>query len=145
MKNFGVMLLELETCLETINMTYTFFTIFIVVWFHYFHDFVFQSHWMASNKSKCNKALSAHVGVYSIGLISIAVFCIWDYVFSYQQATMWIVLNAVMHFMTDYITSRKSSKLFGKDWHNFFEVIGADQLIHYLTLFGTMKLIADHF
>jgi hypothetical protein len=44
-----------------------------------------------------------------------------------------------LHFVTDYITSRISSKLWAKqDWHRFFVTIGFDQLIHQATLAFTL-------
>lgn len=93
---------------------------------------------MAANKSKSNMALLMHVVVYTIGLeIMVSLFTFLNL----YQSLAFIVINASMHFVTDYITSRKSSKLFNVDWHNFFVVIGLDQLIHYITLFSTLELI----
>jgi hypothetical protein len=120
-------------------MNFTLYQIAAVIILHFAFDFVLQSHWMASNKSKSNKALLSHVSVYSIGLVIIAMNCLPPiYIFP------WIIFNAVAHFVTDYFTSRASSKLFNKDWHNFFCIIGADQAIHYMTLFGSMKLMVDY-
>jgi hypothetical protein len=94
---------------------------------HFVFDFVFQSHWMASNKSKNNLALVAHIGTYSLGLAFVVV---W---FGHlnQNGLTWVVFNAVAHLVTDYFTSRCSSKHFNKNWHDFFVVVGLDQLVHY--------------
>ncbi len=104
---------------------------------HYIADFVCQSHWMASNKSKDNLALLAHIAVYT-GILyfgSIILFMS----FPPYLIMLFVMLNVVFHYITDYITSRITSKLYAKQaWHNFFVVIGLDQLIHQLTLAGTM-------
>lgn len=99
---------------------------------HYVFDFLLQSHWMASNKSKNNLALLAHVLVYTIGLTWCSFACIE---FPLEVGLWWVGFNMIAHFITDWITSRISSAHFGKDWHKFFCVIGADQCIHYSTLF----------
>lgn len=102
---------------------------------HWLADFVLQTHWQASNKSKRLAALSKHVGVYTLALaVGSAV------IFGQSEAWVYFVLlNGVLHFGTDYCTSRWSSKLWAKqDWHNFFVVIGLDQLIHQVTLAVTM-------
>ncbi len=121
-------------------MTFTFHQIVVVIILHFVFDFIFQSHWMATNKSKNNKALVAHVSVYSIGLLIIA----FNYCLPFYYLFPWVVFNAVAHFITDYFTSRASSKRFGNDWHDFFCVVGGDQVIHYLTIFGSMKLMLDY-
>jgi len=53
-------------------------------------------------------------------------------------------LNFGLHFFTDYVTSRASSLLWkeGKV-HDFFVTIGADQMIHYFTIFGTLIWITQ--
>ena len=110
---------------------------------HWFADFVLQTHWQAQNKSKNLNALARHVGVYSAALL-IAIPWIFpgdlrDHVSRWLAFT---VLNGILHFGTDFLTSRASA-IFSKngDWHNFFVVVGFDQLIHQLTLAGTMMLI----
>jgi len=104
---------------------------------HWFADFVLQTHWQATNKSKRNDALASHVGTYTMVLTFGASSIFWS-------ASPWallgfVVTNGLLHFATDYITSRASSRLYAKqDWHNFFVVVGFDQLIHQVTLAATM-------
>lgn len=102
---------------------------------HWVADFVLQTHWQASNKSKNNVALYEHVLAYTIVLWSVVPF-----LFGISgNAEFFVLVNGILHFITDYFTSRASSKLFAKqDWHNFFVVVGADQLIHQFTLAATM-------
>lgn len=106
---------------------------------HQVADFVLQTHWQASNKSKDNEALLKHVGTYTFVL-----FLVVPFIFPHDAYSAWflfVIANSILHFMTDYITSRASSRLFGKDWHNFFVVVGFDQLIHQATLAVTMACL----
>lgn len=136
---------------------------------HYVADFVLQTNWQATNKSKNNLALLDHVAVYTAVLAAVSVLM-------FGLTALWFAfvwINAVLHYCTDYVTSRLSSKHFaramestgrlnearkmygypipewapaediepGKHWHNFFCVIGFDQLIHQTTLAWTLWLI----
>ena len=57
---------------------------------------------------------------------------------------VWIVVNGALHFVTDAITSRITGYFWAKnDAHNFFVVIGFDQMIHYFCLFGTLILLIN--
>lgn len=116
---------------------------------HFIADFLLQSDWMAVNKSKSNAALTAHVTVYA------ACFLVFGIHFA--------AVTFYLHWITDYFTSRWTSKLWffkyvcsycGEPWdthdcgkvdgpfwtyvhskrHWFFVVIGLDQLIHFFTL-----------
>lgn len=102
---------------------------------HWFADFVLQTHWQATNKSKNNVALGRHVLTYTlvIAAVSLTIFgVVWNWV-------AFVILNGVFHFQTDYITSRITSKLYLKqEWHNFFVVVGFDQLVHQATLSATL-------
>jgi hypothetical protein len=104
---------------------------------HWVADFVLQTDWQALNKSKNNVALSRHVLVYTacLGAVSAVLF---------GPGRLWLLFvvgNGLLHFGTDYCTSRWSSRLYAKqDLHNFFVVIGFDQLIHQATLAATMWL-----
>ena len=128
-----------------------------IIFAHWFSDFVLQSGWMATNKSKNWLALSSHVAVYTVafaltmlslstfigmnetGTVQHAVFVLTPYAFA-----TWIALNGVLHFVTDAVTSRITSRLWAKgDMHNFFVVVGLDQMIHYFCLFGTFVLLVS--
>lgn len=100
---------------------------------HWVADFVLQTHWQAQNKSNRADALALHVGTYTL-VLSFASFVLMGI-----DGIIFAYVNGVMHFWTDYVTSRWSSRLYAKqDWHNFFVVIGFDQLVHQLTLAGTL-------
>lgn len=113
---------------------------------HFIADFILQSDWMALNKSKNNKALAWHALVYSLCFLP------WGAPF--------VVATFGFHFLTDYVTSRCTSKLwFFKPWevtengmaltwiasggnrHYFFVMIGFDQLLHYIQLALTYRLL----
>jgi hypothetical protein len=101
---------------------------------HWVGDFVLQTNFQASNKNKRLDALSLHVATYTATLFVAAVI-----LFGLMSAITFVVVNAALHFVTDYITSRISSKLWAKqDWHRFFATIGFDQLIHQATLAFTL-------
>jgi len=102
---------------------------------HWIADFVLQTHWQATNKSKRVDALAAHVTSYTVVMMvaSAALFGPFGLLFA--------AANGVLHFATDYVTSRWSAHFFAKqDWHNAFVVIGLDQLVHQATLAATMWL-----
>lgn len=112
---------------------------------HFVGDFLLQSDQMAINKSKSDKWLLLHVLVYS------ACFLPWGWRFA--------LVTAVLHFWTDFWTSRLTSKLWFMTplgpstrptlWrvktpntrHWFFVAIGADQLLHYVTLALTWRFL----
>lgn len=105
---------------------------------HWVADFVCQTHWQATNKSKNNDALGKHVMTY-ISVMSLPT--IW--LFGFSVAGLFLLVNGACHFATDYFTSRWTSRLYAKqDWHNFFVVIGLDQLIHQGTLALTLWAFA---
>lgn len=102
---------------------------------HFVADFVLQTHWQATNKSKNCVALLQHVTTYMIALAFGSAL-----IFGIGPAWVYFVLgNAVLHLATDYVTSRYSARFFGrKDYHNGFVVVGLDQWIHQATLAATM-------
>lgn len=120
---------------------YQFWQFLALLGVHWVADFVCQTHWQASNKSKSNVALAKHVAVYT-GILAVASGVLFRYSpipNAIGNVLIFISINGALHFSTDYFTSRWSSKLYAKqDWHNFFVVIGFDQLIHQATLAMTM-------
>jgi hypothetical protein len=101
--------------------------VYAVLITHFIADFILQSHWMASNKSKSWVPLLAHIGVYTACMVWVG----WQFA----------LVNGVMHLVVDFFTSRATAKLWAKkDVHNFFVVIGLDQLIHSVCLLSTLSL-----
>ena len=107
---------------------------------HWVADFVLQSHWMSVNKSKRLDALSLHAVTYTgtllvgsalvLGLGQIALLALF------------VGANGVLHFITDFVTSRITSHLWCQQReHDFFVMVGLDQLVHQVTLATTLWLI----
>lgn len=95
---------------------------------HFVGDFIMQSDYMARNKSKSNWVLAQHVLLY----------CIPFMVFGWYFALM----NACLHFAVDWVTSRMTAFFWEREEiHNFFSVIGFDQMIHMMFLTVTLYLI----
>lgn len=101
---------------------------------HFLGDFVLQTDAMAKGKSTSNMWLVKHVYAYSAVL-----FCGAWIIMPLSNAWLFAVANGLLHMATDYVTSRLSSKMWQQERvHDFFVVIGADQLIHTLTLYWTL-------
>lgn len=102
----------------------------ILIWMHFFADFILQSDKIAINKSKDNKTLALHCLIYSIPL--------------FWFGWLYALVNGIAHFITDWISSRAASKLYqANERHWFFVVIGLDQAIHLTTLFLTLPLLGN--
>lgn len=124
---------------------------------HWVSDFVLQTHWMATNKSRDWKAMLSHVTVYTGSMMFLVLslgFMLAPFaaandltnavilVLSPTVYVAWILLNGFLHLVTDIITSRYTSRLWAKaDYHNFFVMVGFDQLIHYTCLFVTIAIM----
>lgn len=104
-------------------------TILTLGFIHFVADFIFQSNYVAQNKSKSNIVLLKHVVIYSLPFILFG-------------SVVFVIINLCLHFVVDYFTSRATSKLWAKgDVHNFFVVIGFDQFLHLCCLVLTYFLI----
>lgn len=100
----------------------------LVIWTHFVADFILQSRDVARNKSNSNIVLAQHVLIYGIPLL--IVFGPW-----------YALVNVILHFITDYITSRATKKAWAeKKEHKFFTIIGADQAVHMTCLVLTAPL-----
>lgn len=107
----------------------TIYTVLTILVIHYIADFILQTDWMALNKSKSNKALLAHVALYSV------VFLPFGAIFA--------LVTFILHFTTDYFTSRAVSKLAAKNKRKeMFQMIGLDQLIHGTTLMYSYYILS---
>ena len=104
--------------------------VLLLVWMHFIADFILQSDNMAKNKSKSNKWLGFHVMVYGIPFLLFG--------------PLYYLVNTAAHFITDFLTSRVSSKLYKENKiHWFFVVIGFDQAMHITTLLLTYIWLAQ--
>lgn len=99
----------------------------LLVWVHFIADFVMQSDKVAKGKSGSNKLLLLHVMIYSAFLVPFGL--------------AFAAVNMALHFATDYVSSRATSKLWqAGERHWFFVVIGADQAVHMSCLFLTYPI-----
>jgi hypothetical protein len=84
---------------------------------HLIGDFFLQTRKMATNKSTSNAWLVRHVTVYSL--------CF------FWAGIIFMVLNGLFHYATDYVSSRGTSHFYKKNnMYGFFAVIGTDQYVH---------------
>lgn len=109
---------------------------------HYLGDFALQTHNQAVNKSISNKFLTLHVIVYSlvwwVAMITVHQITQWGLI----RCTTFAIITFIMHWITDYCTSRISKPFFAKgDYHNGFAMVGADQIFHYIQLYFTYKML----
>ena len=104
--------------------------IFIVlIWLHFFADFICQTDKMALNKSTSNQWLAYHCCAYMAPF-----FVCFGWKFG--------IATFVLHFMTDWVTSRGTSYLWKRnERHWFFCLIGFDQAIHLTTLLLTYNFL----
>lgn len=95
---------------------------------HWVGDFVGQSHDMACNKSKSIGWLGYHCFIY--GLVLLIFF-----------NPMFALFNMLAHYLIDYFTSKMTASLWlNGDYHNFFVMIGFDQLLHLIILMLTYSV-----
>ena len=139
-------------------MTIDLLAVLAILWAHFVGDFILQSDYHATNKSRSNLALFEHVLYYSLPLtfvgflipvsiswiVANAAACITALatIQEIPVSISWIVANAVMHAAVDYVTSRITSRLWAQGQrHWFFVTIGADQSLHFTCLFASYLLL----
>ena len=129
-----------------------------ILFIHFFADFVFQSRYMGRNKSKDLMVLFGHCAIYYFTFLVSGTLLLFLFggegSFSFDGADFknWMffcLINFSLHFITDFITSKVSSFCWKrrmirseagdeKDvdyWeHNFWCIVGLDQLVHTVTL-----------
>ncbi len=117
-----------------------------VLTLHFIGDFILQSNWMALGKSKHWRPLTAHALAYCVPFVSLV------FVRTVPDALVFLGLTFATHWVTDYFTSRVTSRLWfvrnglwelqidHRKRHWFFVAIGFDQLIHMWTLFVCWRM-----
>ncbi|NIP17913.1 MAG: DUF3307 domain-containing protein [Xanthomonadales bacterium] len=100
--------------------------VLLLIWVHFFGDFVLQTNDMAAKKSKSVKWLLLHTVVYGLLLFIFGV--------------LYALINMVTHFVVDFFSSRGGA-YFRKQGNQkgFFMVLGTDQAIHITTLVWTYQ------
>jgi hypothetical protein len=128
------------------------FVVLGIIVIHWIADFVFQDEKWALGKSKNWYDLIAHTYTYSLIWVGFAfIWMIFDInnASKIARLTLWFwPITFIAHTITDYFTSRIVSKRFAKGYYgsaipNFgaFTIIGIDQVLHYIQLFGTYVLL----
>ena len=106
---------------------------------HYISDFLFQTRKMGEGKSTSIKLLTEHVLVYTSMILLV---CSPAVLFFGKVIIYWALVNGVLHWITDYFTSRASKRAYDRgDLKSFWWIIGLDQLIHGICLFITFGLM----
>jgi hypothetical protein len=106
---------------------------------HFIADFYYQTHEMAVNKSKSIKWLSYHILVYTL-ILFLGGFLYWNE--QHIAVVYFTLINGTAHWIIDFFTSKATKYLWkAKQLHNFYVVLGLDQLIHYLILFISYTLL----
>ena len=122
--------------------------ILLILFAHWWADFVFQTNEMATNKSTDIGWLTTHVASYTFMMFLWTIGIIGVYCFinnSTLPETFFLLfamlLIFVAHWITDFFTSKITAKLWKeKKIHKFFVVIGFDQWLHAVQLLFIYKI-----
>ena len=116
-------------------MTYTQIFILILI-VHFLADFALQTHEQATKKSSEIKWLLYHITTYTfVWSITFFILPIREGLYNFYGWWIFTLLIFLTHFLTDFITSRIGKPFWkNNDFHNGFVVVGADQVVHYITL-----------
>lgn len=118
--------------------------VYLVLFSHWFADFVCQTDYQAQNKSKSMIALSSHIASYTLATIAVLIAgtVALDMDVGMVDILMYSVINGLVHMFIDFFTSRVSSRLWARGKvHYFFVTIGFDQFLHVAILVYTMSLL----
>lgn len=113
------------------------FYLIMIFCIHFLADFCMQTEWMALGKSKEMKPLLAHIGTYTLILLLFS-----SLFLSPITALLWSGLNGLCHLWVDYYSSRamREARESGQE-RKFFMILGIDQMLHYICLFGILGLL----
>lgn len=123
---------------------------------HFVADFIFQPHYIAISKSYDIKNLIYHIIIYALAFFIIFGLS-WYFMFYIIGITItaeiWLqmtfgitIVNSILHYIIDYFTSNVSGYFWKKkDYHNFFVIIGFDQLLHVSLLIISYAEILHNF
>lgn len=105
---------------------------------HWVADFLFQTTYMGTMKSKSNKVLLQHVSVYTFVMCCLMTM---DLTLTGLDILIFAGVTFTFHTIQDYCTSRLTSYQFSQSKYNgvtgAFTIIGLDQFLHFCQLFLT--------
>jgi hypothetical protein len=89
--------------------------------------------------------LAFHVSIYTaVTVLGWLIFFFDEFLVDDKAIIIVTLITFITHFITDYFTSKWTSRLWEKkEVHNFFVVIGLDQLIHSITLIFTFYYLTN--
>lgn len=109
---------------------------------HWIADFLCQTEYMGTMKSKSNSALLLHTFVYSSIMTFLLIF---DMHLTIEDLAVFWLTTFIFHTVQDWISSKFTSEQFAKKNYNGltggFTIIGFDQLLHYFQLLITYYLL----
>ena len=124
------------------------FNIIYLLTAHWIAYFVFQDEQWATNKSKNFGALLKHTVTYSLLMFMFLNVNLYLDINHFMSTVIFTIVTFVAHTLTDFFTSKVVSRMFGNKNYgrplpNFgaFTIIGFDQLLHFIQLFVTFKII----
>jgi hypothetical protein len=117
--------------------------ILVILFAHFFGDFVIQPHRIAVNKWHDNKALWMHVLLYTLALFLFS----WAFLIPYDGAAFlcylgWAIVNGLVHFVIDYSISKDRQEYWvERNFQMYFIFFGVDQMLHYAILAVTYPIL----
>jgi membrane-bound metal-dependent hydrolase YbcI (DUF457 family) len=127
--------------MDMVTLTFVVFILFT----HYIGDYLCQTRKQGNNKHEDSLQLFYHVGTYTlvlIGMLMIGNFTNFANRFDVESILIYGGVNFVLHFITDFFTSRGVKRLWStKQEYATFAVMGLDQFIHAFTLLATSSLL----
>lgn len=121
-------------------------TLLFIILIHWVADFVLQTRHMGLRKSSSNYYLTLHVLVYTFSTIMAwsIVLPLIGFHLTTLRVSLAFSLIFLLHWLTDYITSRQTTKLYKEEkYYEFFVMIGFDQVLHYVQLFLIFNYIIN--
>jgi hypothetical protein len=111
---------------------------------HYIGDWLFQTRYIAENKSKKLSVLFKHVSIYGLTLL-----CLVGWSMPLETFCVWLAINVTAHAIQDWFLWRIAATVVAKKLPKsydmidvykskaFWDTVGTDQFIHYMILFST--------
>lgn len=113
-----------------------------LLFIHWVGDYRLQYANMAIGKGKSIYWLNVHVAVYTL-VLTVGTIGLWLVTDNYELVDVckFIFVNAILHWITDYITSRIANYYREKGDDRHYWVSGFDQFIHSITILLTHDYI----